>query len=97
MSGCDIVKNFLNELEAEDLPLEYIHAAKITDEFGKDLILKGDDLQKLLNHDPFYEKVSEARIFINIKKIMRAINIEVEYIYYRVEQMMAEEEANRSK
>jgi hypothetical protein len=97
MSGAEIVSKFIADLEPDDLPIEYIQAAKITDAGGNDVMITGDELAKLLSHDNKYEHVKDARIFINVQKIMQAINMEVEYIYYQVEQLLLAEEQARSK
>lgn len=92
MLGCEIVSKFIADIEPEELPVEYLQAATITDSHGQTFTLKGDDLAKFMNHDPKYSDIENARIYIDMKKIMQTINLEVEYIYHSVEQRMLAEE-----
>jgi hypothetical protein len=91
MVACDIVKEFLNQLEPEDVPAEYITAATFKDNSGKDVVIKGAELKMLLNNHPDYAYVKDARIFINIQKIVSAINLEMDFLYEMVNLRFLEE------
>lgn len=98
MTGHLIVREFIKSLDPEDLPFEYLHAAKIKGENGTDIIVTGDDLRRLITNDPTYDcgRENEIEVFLNINKIMKAVNMEVEYIYHCVEQKFLAEEAAKN-
>lgn len=90
MSARTIVQDFLYRLEPEDVPVEYISAASILDKDGKEVVLRGDELRMLLENDPTYEHVKDARVYIDIRRVMSAVNLEVEFIRDTVEKMFAQ-------
>ena len=93
MASSDLVKGFLSQLEPEDVPFEYIAAASIRDPNDQEIMLKGEELRMLMSNHPNYAFVKDARIYINLQKVVKAIGIEVEYIFERVDMMFGKEEA----
>lgn len=91
MASSDLVKDFISQLEPEDVPFEYIAAASIRDINGKELMLQGEQLKMLMNNHPDYSYVKDARIFLNINQVMKDITLEVEYIFERVDILLREE------
>jgi hypothetical protein len=92
MASSEIVKDFLAHLEPDDVPFEYISAASIKDLDGQEVILKGAELEKLMNNHPNYAYVKDARVYINLQKVIKAITIEVEYIFEMVDLLFYEEQ-----
>ncbi len=97
MASSDIVKGFLSQLEPEDVPFEFIAAASIRDLNDQEVMLKGEELKMLMNSHPDYAHVKDARIYINLQLVVRAISTEVEYIFERVDMMFEKEEAEKNK
>lgn len=77
---------FISQLDPDELPVEYISAASYTHN-GKEVILRGDELKRLIERHPDYDMVKDAQIYINLKKVMNAISIEVDWIYYKVDEI----------
>lgn len=94
MSAKTIVQDFLYRLEPEDVPLEYISAASILDREGKEVVLRGEELRMLMENHPDYEHVKDARVYIDIRRVVGAVNLEVEFIHDRVSRMMDADETN---
>jgi hypothetical protein len=68
------------------VPREYISAASYTLD-GQEVILRGEELQRLIDRHPDYDMVKDAQIYINLQKVMKAINLEVDYIHAKVDQI----------
>lgn len=96
MASSDLVKEFLAQLDAEDVPVEYISAATIRDLSGEEVTLCGEKLAMLMSSHPDYAHVKDARIFINLNKVANDITIEVEYLMEKV-MMLLEDEEERSR
>lgn len=94
MSGCAIVKDFIDSLDPEDLPIDYLHAAKFHDRDGREIVLKGEELKRFMNREAEFENAdTEVEIFIDVGKFMKAVTLEVEYIYHCMEQKFYAEDA----
>jgi hypothetical protein len=87
MASSEIVKEFLAQLEPDEVPFEYISSACIRDVNGQEIVLKGEKLKMLMTNHPDYSYVQDAKVFINVQKVMRAIMTEVEFIYEMVDLM----------
>lgn len=87
MSDRTIVQEFLYHLDADDVPIEYISAASILDQDGAEITLRGDELKRLLDNAPEYHHVNDARIYINLHKVVKAVTLEVEYVLDNVQKM----------
>lgn len=96
MASSDLVKDFLAQLEPEDVPFEYIAAASIKDMNGQDVMLQGEQLKMLMSNHPDYAYVKDARIYLNLQKVVKAITLEVEYIFEVVDMMLAEENSDKA-
>lgn len=86
MTEVDILDDIISKIDPEDVPVEYIVAAKITDFSGVERILKGDDLANVMRNPDQYE-IAEARVILNVKKIRKAIINEVNYLYDEVNRL----------
>lgn len=87
MTPNDILDDIISKLEPEDVPVEFIIAAKITDMNGEERIIKGAELEHVL-HNPKQYPIAEARILFNVRKIRKAIVTEVNAIYDAVNARM---------
>lgn len=96
MASSDLVKDFLAQLEPEDVPFEYIAAASIKDINGQEVMLQGEQLKMLMNNHPDYAYVKDARIYLNLQKVVKAVTLEVEYVFEMVDLLFAEERQDRS-
>ena len=95
MSERTIVQDFLYALDPEEVPLEYISAACVRDLEGREITLRGQELQMLMSNHPNYQHVRDCRVFIDLKRIIAAVNLEVEFIHEQVDNMLDWEEAQR--
>jgi hypothetical protein len=91
MASSEIVKDFLAQLEPDEVPLEYIAAASFKDLNGQEVLIQGEQLKMLMNNHPDYAYVKDARIYLNLQKVVRAITLEVEYIFEVVDLIFQEE------
>lgn len=89
MAMPDMISTFISQIDPEDVPVEYISAASYTLN-GKEVIVRGAELQRLIDRHPDYDMVKDAQIYINLKKVMNAISVETDWIYYKVDQIFRE-------
>lgn len=87
MSLQDIVDDIINRLEPEQIPIEFILEAKITDFNGNEVSITGDDLIEFMKA-PF-EVASEARIVLDITALRESIVNEVNSVYDEVDRLFA--------
>lgn len=85
----DILDEIINHLDPEEIPPEYIKSAKITDFDGNVKVIKGDDLRAFME-SPF-EYAVEARIFLDINRIRKAIIQQVNAVYDAVNDLYAKQ------
>lgn len=79
----DVLDDIISHLDPEDVPAEYIVMAKITDFQGATKMVKGKDLEEMLKN-PQLHQIAEARVVMNVKKMRKAISMNVNYIYDEV-------------
>ena len=84
----DILDDIIGCIDPEEIPVEYIVMAKITDYDGNDKIIKGVDLIPFMKN-PF-EKAAEARIILDVRKIRKTIVEAVNYVYDEVNREFAQ-------
>lgn len=98
MANCEIIEKYLKSLDPENMPPEYIYAVRFKGPDGNDVLLKGDDVNRFLKQDPSfeYQRDMDVEVFMNIPKLMKAIRLELEYIYYQIDQRFAEEAAEKN-
>lgn len=83
MSTNDVLDDIIAKLDVKDVPVEYIVMAKVTDQHGRERILKGEELESLLDETDDFDIV-EARIILNVRKIRSAIVDAVNELYDEV-------------
>jgi len=80
----EILDEIIAGLQPEDVSVEFIVLAKVTDFEGIERTLKGKDLVKFLN-DPNRPEMAEAKVFLNVRKIKMAILTEVDSFFKYLE------------
>jgi hypothetical protein len=81
----DVIDDIIGNLDPEDIPVEFILMAKVTDFKGNERILRGDELADFLNN-PF--SVAEVRVLLDIKNIRATILDMVSSVFADVRRMM---------
>lgn len=83
MSTNDVLDDIIAKLDLEYVPVEYIVMAKVTDQNGDERIVKGSELEALLDDTEDFDIV-EARIILNVRKLRSAIVDAVNSLYDEV-------------
>jgi hypothetical protein len=83
----DIVDDIIGSLDPEDIPVEFILMAKITDFDGNERVLRGADLRDFLQN-PF--SVAEVRVLLDVKNIRANILDTVSAIFTEVKRKLAD-------
>lgn len=86
MTPVDILDDIISHLEPEDVPVEYIVMAKVTDFDGTERIIRGNELEAMIKSPHLY-KIAEARVVLNVRKIRKAIMAEVNGVYDEVNRL----------
>lgn len=81
-SAKDILDDIIGQLDPEEIPVEYIVMAKVTDFDGNERLIRGEELADFMRN-PF-EVASEARIILDVRKIRKTIVEEVNAVYDEV-------------
>lgn len=82
----DVLDDIIGTLDPEDLPVEFILMAKVTDFDGNERILRGDELREFLLN-PF--SVAEVRVLLDVKNIRATIIATVADIFEQVKEKLA--------
>ncbi len=82
----DVIEELISRLDPEDVPLEFIVMAKITDFQGEEKILRGEELESMMRNPELYS-IAEARVILNVKKMRRSLVAELDYIYDEVNRL----------
>jgi hypothetical protein len=80
MTAIDVLDDIISHLDPEDVPVEFIVMAQVTDFNGVEKIIKGDALEELLMN-PEMHQIAELRVILNVRKIRKAIMEEVNAVY----------------
>lgn len=83
MTSLDILHDIISLLDPEDVPIDFIVMARITDFKGDERVVRGEELQKIMANPELYQ-ISEARVILNVKKLKKAIIEEVNTLYDQV-------------
>lgn len=83
MTPTDVLDDIISQLEPENVPSEYIIMAKVTDYAGAERIIRGPELDRIMQN-PDSHQIVEVRVILNVKKLRRAIIDEVNDIYEEV-------------
>lgn len=83
----EVLDDIIGTLDPEDIPVEFILMAKVTDLDGRERVLRGSELAQFLNH-PF--NVAEVRVLLDVKAIRAAIIDYVREVYEEVARLSRE-------
>jgi hypothetical protein len=86
MTPTDVLDDLISRLEPEDVPVEYIVMARITDFQGRERVVRGAELEDFIQN-PELHQIAEARVILNVKKMRKAILGEVNYVYDEVNRL----------
>lgn len=93
MARTDILDDIIARIDPEDVAIDFIIMAKVKDYGGREHILRGHELERLLNkRDP---SIVEARLVLNVRKMRSAIVNAINEIYEEVN--LRFQEANGDK
>lgn len=81
----DVLDDIIGSLDPEDIPSEFILMAKIVDLNGKEMILRGIDLDNFMKN-PF--SVAEIRVILDIRGIRQAMMEIVDSLFSEVERIV---------
>ena len=87
MSRSDVLDDLIRNLDPEDVPIEFIVMAKVTDFDGNERIVRGEELEAVIR-DPDLQQVAEIRVIYNVKKMRRAMTDEVSAVYDEVARLL---------
>ena len=93
MSPIDLFDDIIQNIDPDEVPLEFIVLAKVTDFAGNERILRGDELARVMR-GPERKKLAEARVILNVQKIRYAIQRGVNEIYDEINRRVQEDEDN---
>lgn len=91
MNPTEILEDIIQQIDPEDVPVEFIVLARVTDMTGKEHTLKGKALEKVLRNPDQY-RFREARVILNVKKMGEAIVDEMNDIFARLNRRFLTEE-----
>lgn len=94
MSPVDLLEDIIQNIDPDQVPLEYIILAKVTDFKGEERILKGTELARVMR-GPERKLLAEARVILDVRKIRQAIAAGVNEIYDEINRLV--DEADESK
>jgi hypothetical protein len=83
MTRVDVLDDLIRNLDPEDVPLEFIVMAKVTDFDNRERIVKGEELEEIIRA-PELQHVKEVRVIYNVKKMRKAITDEINAVYDEV-------------
>ena len=97
MSPVDLLEDIIQNIDPDEVPLEYIILANVTDFKGQQRILKGSELARVMR-GPERKLLAEARVILDVRKIRMAIAAGVNEIYDEINRLCDEAaEADASK
>jgi hypothetical protein len=86
MSPSELFDDIIQSIDPDEVPLEFIILAKVTDFSGNDRVLKGPELAKVMR-GPERRLVAEARVILDVRKIRAVVAAGVNEIYDAINQM----------
>lgn len=89
MTPTTVLDEIINAIEPEEVPVEYIIMARVTDFDGNERIIRGAEIEALMSDQSRDHRIADARIILNVRKIKRALMDEVNRIYDEVNRGMA--------
>jgi hypothetical protein len=87
MTPAETLDELISNLDPEQVPLKFIVMAKVTDFHGVERIIKGEELELMMEHPEQFE-IAEARVILDVRKIRNAIIDEVNFAYDEVNRVI---------
>lgn len=87
----EIVKDFIYSLNANEISEDYIHSARITNKDGEHVMLRGEELRKMLRGHGDFADVQSSDVFLNVQKVLEAVENEVDYLYMLVNKKLSKD------
>jgi len=96
MSPSDLLDDIIQSIDPDEVPLEFIVFAKVTDFSGNERILKGEEMARVMR-GPDRKRLAEARVILDVRRIRMAITACVNEIYDEINRRVdaAEEAKNK--
>lgn len=91
MSPSELLADIIHNIDPDEVPLEFIILAKVTDYKDEEYILKGDELERVMR-GPDRKKLKDARVILNVRRIRDRIAAGVNEIYDEINRLCQEEE-----
>jgi ElaB/YqjD/DUF883 family membrane-anchored ribosome-binding protein len=92
MSPSELLADIIHNIDPDEVPLEYIILAKVTDYNNDEYILKGKELERVMR-GPERKNLKDARVILNVRRIRDRIAAGVNEIYDEINRVCQEEEA----
>lgn len=92
MSPSELFANILQNINPDEIPLEYIIMAKVTDFNGEEFFVEGqEDLARVMR-GPNRKNISNASLVLNVRRIRDRIAVGVNEIYDAINKTCQEEQ-----
>ncbi len=91
MSPIDLLDDIIQSIDPDEVPLEYIIMANVTDFRGNQRILKGAEIARVMR-GPERKTLAEARVILDVRKIRNSITAGVNEIYDEINRLCDEED-----
>jgi hypothetical protein len=76
MNWNDVLDDIISGLQPQNVPVEFIVMAKLTDRTGVEQVLRGDDLVTFMAN-PEKANAKGAKIVLDVRKIRRSMSNEI--------------------
>lgn len=86
MSPSELFDDIIQRIDPDEVPIEFILLAKVTDYQGHERILKGTELARVMR-GPERRKLIEARVMLDVRKIRTAVEAGVFAIYDEINRL----------
>lgn len=95
MDTNDVLKQIASEIDYKTLPLRYISAISVVDEFGFEELYTGDDIEKVMKAEIRIKSESEPMFLLDTREIYDTVRLEFFFIFERIGQLIKQYEAEK--
>jgi hypothetical protein len=96
MSPSELFDDIIQSIDPDEVPLEFILLAKVTDLYGHERVLKGAELARVMR-GPERKRLTEARVILDVRKIRMAVVSGVNEIYDEINKLCVSENDDDSE
>ena len=96
MRHIDLLDDIIQNINPDEVPLEYIVLARVVDFRGNERIIEGPEIARVMR-GPERKTLSEARVVLDVRKIRMTIARGVNEIYDAINKLVEEEEAKKER